>query len=181
MADTSHLHASAPVEGDGINYSGIVWFVVILTATTLFCEALVWGGFWFMKRVHVTNAGVVRSPLAVPSVTPSVNIVEDRPTQGQILTGLEQAPNAPAGLFRPGLLMDEPSALKQYRRREDAALSTYGWMDKAAGVARLPIDRAKALVLERGLPARSDRPGGAQPLPALPAAQTRPAAAGAAH
>ena len=33
MADTKHHHAPArdPVEGDGVSYSGIVWFVVILT------------------------------------------------------------------------------------------------------------------------------------------------------
>ena len=45
MADTNHhAHGSAiPVEGDGVSYSGIVWFVVILTVTTLFCQALVVG------------------------------------------------------------------------------------------------------------------------------------------
>jgi hypothetical protein len=33
-------------------------------------------------------------------------------------------------------------------------LTTYGWMDQNAGVVRLPIERAKELILERGLPVR---------------------------
>jgi hypothetical protein len=33
-------------------------------------------------------------------------------------------------------------------------LEGYGWVDREAGVVRLPIERAMALVLERGLPTR---------------------------
>ncbi len=35
-------------------------------------------------------------------------------------------------------------------------LSTYGWMDKKAGMVRIPIDRAMELQLERGFPARKE-------------------------
>jgi len=183
MADTKHLHATAPVEDDGVNYRGILWFVIILTATTVFCQILVWGAFEVMERIHVTNSGVVRSPLAVPSVRPSVNIVTDTPTKGMVVTGLDGVPNVPDGAFKPGLLVDEPSVLRHYRAQEDAALSSYGWVSEPAGVVRLPIDRAKALLLERGLPARSVRPGGAQPLPAppLPPSSAQPTSGGAAH
>ncbi len=48
MADTKHVHGAAPIEGDGVSYSGIVWFVVILTVTTVACQLIVWGGFEFM-------------------------------------------------------------------------------------------------------------------------------------
>ncbi|MCC7008128.1 MAG: hypothetical protein IT184_04880 [Acidobacteria bacterium] len=181
MADTEHLHAEAPVEGDGVNYRGIIWFVVILTVTTLFCQVLVWGVFEIAERVHVTHSGVVRSPMATPSVRPHVDIVTNTPDKGRIVTGLERTEGVPHGAFAPGLLVDEPSVLRTYRHQEDASLSTYGWVDKAAGVVRLPIARAKTLVLERGLAARSDRPGGAQPLPALPAAPSRDASGGSAH
>jgi hypothetical protein len=65
MSHTDHAHAqppTAPVEGDGISYSGIIWFVVILTVTTLFCQALVWGMFEYWAHRAVTNEAV-RSPL----------------------------------------------------------------------------------------------------------------------
>ena len=58
MPDTKHLHTPEPIEGDGVNYGGIVWFVVILTATTLFCQVLVWGGFKYMDWLHVTKSGI---------------------------------------------------------------------------------------------------------------------------
>jgi len=38
------------------------------------------------------------------------------------------------------------------RAREEAVLSSYGWVDRGAKVARIPIDRAMALLVERGLP-----------------------------
>ena len=58
MADTNpHSVHAAPVEGDGVSYSGIVWFVVILTVTVLFCELVVWGMFeWFDYRVTRNDA-----------------------------------------------------------------------------------------------------------------------------
>lgn len=47
-------------------------------------------------------------------------------------------------------------ALKRLRDREDAALGRYGWVDREAGIVRIPIERAMDLLLERGLPTRPD-------------------------
>jgi len=47
--------------------------------------------------------------------------------------------------------------LAALRDREDEALRSYGWVDRNAGVVRIPIERAMALTLERGLPARPAR------------------------
>jgi hypothetical protein len=41
------------------------------------------------------------------------------------------------------------------RASEDAVLNTYGWVDKAGGVVRIPISEAMKLTVERGLPARA--------------------------
>jgi hypothetical protein len=38
------------------------------------------------------------------------------------------------------------------------ALHTYGWIDEQQGVVRLPIERAKDLLLEQGLPVRDQPP-----------------------
>ena len=37
---------------------------------------------------------------------------------------------------------------------QDAALRSYGWVDKNAGIVRIPIDEAIRLTLQRGLPTR---------------------------
>jgi hypothetical protein len=62
----------------------------------------------------------------------------------------------PAGQLPPGprLLTDEPGNLRDFRAGETRQLDEYGWTDKAAGAVHIPIDRAKDLLLERGLPVR---------------------------
>ncbi len=40
------------------------------------------------------------------------------------------------------------------RAREAELLGSYGWVDRTAGIVRIPIDRAMALVAVEGLPAR---------------------------
>ena len=75
MADTSHAQAHAqtpPTEGDGVSYSGIFWFVVILTGTTLVCQLLMWGMFVLLDaHRQPTDAGVqivvaFLAPVATP-------------------------------------------------------------------------------------------------------------------
>ncbi|MBV6430540.1 MAG: hypothetical protein IANPNBLG_00654 [Bryobacteraceae bacterium] len=42
--------------------------------------------------------------------------------------------------------------------RENHQLSTYGWVDRKAGIVRIPISRAMDLTLERGFPVRKEAP-----------------------
>ncbi len=35
-------------------------------------------------------------------------------------------------------------------------LTSYGWVDKEGGIARIPIDRAMEVMLQKGFPARAD-------------------------
>jgi hypothetical protein len=65
-----------------------------------------------------------------------------------------------AGLTRPA---PTPSLQTQpfkdiYMLREDEAnkLKSYGWVDQDGGVARIPVDRAMELMLQRGFPTRPD-------------------------
>jgi len=37
---------------------------------------------------------------------------------------------------------------------EQRTLTTYGWVDRNAGIVRIPIDEAMRLTTQRGLPAR---------------------------
>jgi len=46
--------------------------------------------------------------------------------------------------------------LRDLQTQEDEILSSYGWVDRNAGVVRIPIDAAMKLTLERGLPARPE-------------------------
>ena len=52
--------------------------------------------------------------------------------------------------------------LQEMRAAENAVLQSYGWVDRDKGVARMPIDEAMKMMVQRGLPARDpgDRAGG---------------------
>lgn len=49
----------------------------------------------------------------------------------------------------PNLEADPSSSLGLLRAREDAVLNTYGWTDSARGLARVPVERAMELYLEK--------------------------------
>jgi hypothetical protein len=42
--------------------------------------------------------------------------------------------------------------MKQLRESGTSALGSYGWVDRKAGVVRIPIERAMDLIAERGVP-----------------------------
>ena len=54
----------------------------------------------------------------------------------------------------PRLQVDASKELRQMRAAEDAALSSYGWVDKDAGILKIPVDRAMEILAKKGLPAR---------------------------
>jgi hypothetical protein len=46
--------------------------------------------------------------------------------------------------------------LRDLRASEDVLLDSYAWVDKNAGIVRIPIDEAIRLTLQRGLPTRQE-------------------------
>jgi hypothetical protein len=72
------------------------------------------------------------------------------------------SPNAPSRIAfdtrmvapQPPLQVEPTKELDDYFATENQKLNSYGWVDKAAGVVRIPIDRAMDLIAQRGLPTR---------------------------
>jgi hypothetical protein len=54
----------------------------------------------------------------------------------------------------PQLMVNEPGNLANQRDAEQKRLHGFGWVNQAGGVAHMPIDEAKKLIRERGLPVR---------------------------
>jgi hypothetical protein len=46
--------------------------------------------------------------------------------------------------------------LKETQAAEEALLHSYGWVDRAAGVVHIPIQQAMELLLQRGIPVRTE-------------------------
>ena len=58
----------------------------------------------------------------------------------------------------PNLQVDPRQQLLDLRAEEERILTTYGWIDRAHGLTRVPIDRAMDLLVERGLPTPAATP-----------------------
>jgi hypothetical protein len=60
----------------------------------------------------------------------------------------------------PGSVSSPAEDIRRFRELEDQTLDSYGWIDRQNGVIRIPIEQAKRLIVQRGLPSTS--PGAAQ-------------------
>jgi hypothetical protein len=74
--------------------------------------------------------------------------LEGPPTPTAPLSWPRQLPPAPR--LQPDPHLD----LQKLFSAENTILESYGWVDEAAGIARIPIARAMELLAERGLPVR---------------------------
>jgi hypothetical protein len=71
---------------------------------------------------------------------------KDRPVPPIVAANLHRLPPQPR-------LEPNPLAPRRaLRATEEALLNSYGWIDRNAGIARIPIDRAMEILVERGLP-----------------------------
>ena len=115
-------------EESDINVRAILWFVAILAAITVAIQIAMWGMFKGLDWYEVRNEPYV-TPLAPPA--------------GQ------QPPE-------PRLQTTPWSDLRSFRAEQDQYVNSYGWVDEKLGVARIPISKAKQLLLQRGLPVRPE-------------------------
>jgi hypothetical protein len=100
---------------------------------------LMWGMFGILERQAQGNDPEV-SPLATPQ-TNMPKTTRESPYFNQSVGG-------------PQLLTNEPMALQKQREVERERLQGYGWINQGGGVAHMPIDEAKKLIVQRGLPVR---------------------------
>jgi hypothetical protein len=72
----------------------------------------------------------------------------------------------------PRLQSVPPRDMDQLRTQDRKALTEYGWVDQANGVAHIPVDRAIAILAEKGLPptppGAATAPGGTVPAETTP-------------
>jgi hypothetical protein len=129
-------------EKSDVSIKGVVWFTGVLA---LACAGIMVLIVYLMGRYELREARVDAASLPatrVPGAAPQ------RPA-GPVLQG---APGSAYELQHPMVEM------QAWDRQMDERLSSSGWVDRNAGVVRIPIAEAKRLVLERGLPVREGAP-----------------------
>jgi hypothetical protein len=104
------------------------------------------GAVGLLVAIGVLLTGVTVLMTVVTGVPPAIG----RPADliGGRQAAPEPTPPAPALESEPGQSLDPYMAAAQAR------LNSYRWVDRSAGVAAIPIDRAMDLIAQQGLPAR---------------------------
>jgi hypothetical protein len=136
----SHGNDHEQVESSVLQPKPILMFLMILFIATAFVFVVVGGLEYGFRKLDETNSG-----------QPATQVTTDaRKLPPQPL--LQGAPGAgsTATTDVPTLLpLDEMAEVKKKLNYE---AENYGWVDKQAGVARIPIERAKQIIAEKGLP-----------------------------
>lgn len=125
--DYSATAPAAGYEHTDARIGAIGTFLLWLTIMVVAVHALMGGLFTFLTWQH-TETSASRYPLAV-----------------------SQGPRLPP---EPRLQRHPQADILKLRLEEAALLSSYGWVDRATGTVRIPIEEGMRLAVERGLRAR---------------------------
>ena len=142
----SDQHTKGPGNGSGhepekfdreISVRGLVAFGIGLAVTIIVSGVAMWGLSVLLKEREEA---------------------QDRPLPP--LVQREGTPPVP----EPHLQKTPELDLRALRAHEDSLLHSYSWVDRQAGIARIPVERAMTLLLQQGLPTRAEpmpwtRPG----------------------
>ena len=123
-----HDPATGDHQEDAIDFGAVLKAGAGLAAVTIGSYVLIWGVFLVLARQTEAVSGARAYPLAIGQ--------ENRlPPE-------------------PRLQTDPKQDLRDLRRADADVLNGYHWVDKNAGVVRIPIAAAMKLTIERGLPSR---------------------------
>jgi hypothetical protein len=114
-------------ETSDIDLVGVLRFAIGLVAAGVVIHVLVWFLYAQLRREAARPA-----PAEFPLAT----------------TALRRLPP------EPRLQTDPRDDLANMQLAEQRILTSYGWVDRGAGIVRIPIDEAMTLTVERGLPSR---------------------------
>jgi len=126
MSETPHSAGShhGGHEPTDVNVRPLAKYAAVLVLTIAGSMVLMWVLFQFYQGMPVREGGPV-SPLTAERVPPPRPRLQTMETQGEDLS--------------------------VNRAAEREALTTYGWVDKKAGIVRIPVQRAMDLAIERNL------------------------------
>jgi hypothetical protein len=131
MAGNHDANGAEPLhEPNTVNIPGVVKFLVWLSAAIVVAALSMWGLFRYFDARKAREAPPP-SPLAAGA----------------------RLPPEPRLQGAPGSASSPAEDIRRFREREDQMLDNYGWIDRQNGVIRIPIEQAKRLILQRGLPA----------------------------
>ena len=136
-AEDHLLNPETHHERSDVNVRALLWFVAIFIVFAVFTHFLTWILFRHFAKEARRD---VRPPLTAMQ----------RPGDLSVPQGPRLQPFPTEGM--PPTRATPVKDMEEMQRSEEQALHNPGWIDQQKGIVRLPIDLAKQLALQRGLP-----------------------------
>ena len=135
-------------EASNVQVAGIAWFIISLTVGVVLVG-------WLMMALINTFEGSEKKAELESRPSPFAGERAKLPPEPR----LQLAPNSEEQIDAgkaPDLKKQHPlEEMKELRENWERQLNSYDWIDEPGGVVRIPIDDAKRLLLQRGLPTRA--------------------------
>lgn len=135
----NHHNDHEQVESSSIKAKPILIFLGALGAMVAMVFVIIKGVEFGLKKVDEMNRAQPATQLSTGAKLPPEPRLQGAP---------EPDPNKPGSTRASLLPLDD---MKAYREQVNEKAASYEWVDKQGGVARIPIERAKQLVAEKGL------------------------------
>jgi hypothetical protein len=135
--DHHHQNNLVP-EASGIKARPVLLFLGILAAASAVTFALIWG-----LLIAFNKMDEMTQPQRATELSVEQKAVPPEPR-------LQGAPG-PDGL--PSMLPERD--LQEYNKQINERANGYGWVNREAGIASIPLEQARKIIEQRGLPAAS--------------------------
>jgi hypothetical protein len=112
-------------ETEDFSPRGIRWFTAGLAVLAVMVFVFMGGLLWVLSGGWPPRQGIVTPMIPAPDMSPE-----------------------------PDLQVASSRDYQDMRAAEEAQLRSYGWVDRDAGIAAIPIERAMEIFAGRGLPAQ---------------------------
>lgn len=134
MENSAHPQSSGPAlpgsyEPTDVNVKGVLIFLSLLVATVVLVQLVTTAVSHHLAAYEAQIDKQILQSEVVPSVAASR-----------------------AYFPYPREQVFPEADLQTFRAQEEAELNSYGWVDRKAGIVRIPIDQAMDLISQRGLP-----------------------------
>ncbi|MGE0130589.1 MAG: hypothetical protein AB7U82_21125 [Blastocatellales bacterium] len=123
-------HDAIAHEPNTVSISGVVKFLVTLSVMIVVAALL---ARWLFHYFDVRKA-------------------REAPPASPLAAGVRLPPE-PRLQGAPGSVSSPTEDIRRFIGQENQTLDSYGWIDRQNGVIRIPIEQAKSLIVQRGLPA----------------------------
>jgi len=139
----NHGNNQELVESSGIKAKPILIFLGALAAATALVFVIIRGVEFGLKKVDELDQKQPATQLDAGRKVPAEPRLQGAP---------EPDPDNPGQVRASKLPLDD---MAEYRKQIEGKAAEYEWVDKQGGIARIPIERAKELIAEKGLPSLS--------------------------